>query len=92
MVLSLPGFIYLLNLSLMDQAGFDQVSALLLSVPAKVIALLLGWALLYHLLAGIRFLFLDFDVGLERGMVRKTAWLVHGLTAIITLFIAGQLF
>jgi len=92
MVLSLPGFVYLLNLSLSNQAGFDQVASLFVSVPAKLIALLLSWALIHHLFAGIRFLLLDFDAGLERGTARKTAWLVHGLTAACTLTVAGLLF
>jgi len=92
MVLSLPGFVYLLSLSLRDQAGFDQVVTLLSSPPAKLSAVVLCWMLSHHLLAGLRFLVLDFDIGVERVVARRTAWLVHALAAIAALFSVGLLF
>lgn len=92
MVLSLPGFIYLLSLSLRDQAGFDQVVALLRSFPAKCVAVVLCWVFAHHLLAGLRFLIIDFDIGVERAAARRTAWLVHVLAAIIAVFSAGLIF
>lgn len=92
MVLLLPGFVYLLSLSLSNQAGFAQVAGLLSSLPAKGLAVFLAWALIHHLLAGIRFLLLDFDWGVERAIARKTAWLVHALAAAATLWIAGVIF
>jgi succinate dehydrogenase / fumarate reductase cytochrome b subunit len=36
----------------------------------------LAWALLHHLLAGIRYLALDLDVGVDKATERTTAWLV----------------
>lgn len=89
MVLLLPGFVYLLSLSLRDQAGFDQVGALLSSVPAKLIAVALCWVLAHHVLAGLRFLILDFDIGVERAVARRTAWLVHVSAAAVALISAG---
>lgn len=91
MVLLLPGLIYLLDLSLRDQAGFNEVTNLLSSVPAKLIAIGLSWVLTHHLLAGLRFLILDFDIGVERAVARRTAWLVHVLAVSITLVCAGVL-
>ena len=91
MVLSLPGFVYLLSLSLRDQAGFDDVMALLISFPAKLIAVVLCWVLAHHLLAGLRFLILDFDIGVERAEARRTAWLVHAAAAMVALFSAGAI-
>ena len=92
MVLSLPGFVYLLSLSLRDQAGFDHVVTLLSSFPVKLMAIVLCWVFAHHLLAGLRFLILDFDIGVERVVARRTAWLVHVLAAVIVLFCAGLLF
>ncbi|MBN4079226.1 succinate dehydrogenase, cytochrome b556 subunit [Beggiatoa alba] len=92
MVLVLPGFVYLLSLSLSDQAGFEQVSGWLTSLAVKSLAVFLGWALIHHMLAGIRFILLDFDLGIERAIARQTAWLVHVLAAIATLSLAGWLF
>jgi len=92
MVLLLPGFVYLLSLSLRDQAGFDQVAGLLNSFPAKLMAVALCWVIAHHLLAGLRFLILDFDIGVERAIARRTAWLVHAAAAIVAVVSAGLMF
>lgn len=92
MILSLPGLVYLLNLSLSNQAGFATVAGLLGSPAMKALAVLFCWAITHHILAGIRFMFLDFDVGLERATARQTAWLVHVCTAIVTVLAAAWIF
>ena len=92
MILALPGLVYLLNLSLSNQAGFSQVADLLASPILKLLAVLLGWALTHHILAGIRFMLLDFDLGIERAAARKTAWLVHVGALLLTALLAGLIF
>ena len=92
MVLSLPGLVYLLNLSLRDQAGFTQVASLLNSSLAKILVVLFCWVIVHHILAGLRFMLLDFDVGVERAVARKTAWLVNASAVLLTLGMAGVLF
>lgn len=92
MVLLMPGFVYLLSLSLRDQAGFDQVVGLLNSTPAKFMAVALCWVLAHHLLAGLRFLILDFDIGVERLIARRTAWFVHLTAALLAALSAGLMF
>lgn len=92
MVLLLPGFIFLLSLSLRDQAGFDEVAQLISSTPAKIMAVGLCWVLAHHLLAGLRFLILDFDIGVERAVARRTAWLVHAFAVTAAVSSAMVLF
>ncbi len=92
MILALPGLVYLLNLSLSNQAGFSQVADLLASPILKLLAVLLGWALTHHILAGIRFMLLDFDLGIDRAVARKTAWLVHVGALLLTAVLAGLIF
>lgn len=92
MILALPGLVYLLNLSLSNQAGFSQVADLLASPVLKLLAVLLGWALTHHILAGIRFMLLDFDLGIERAAARKTAWLVHVGALLLTALLTGLIF
>lgn len=92
MILLLPGLVYLLNLSLIDQAGFDQVRGLLTGLPARLMAILFCWLFAHHVLAGIRFMLLDFDVGVERVVARKTAWLVHACAAILAVLFAAWVF
>ena len=77
MVLALPGLIYLLQTSLSSPEGFSQVVNLLDSQISRLLAVLMIWMLVHHLFAGIRFLILDFDVGLTKSVARKTAWIVH---------------
>lgn len=92
MILALPGLVYLLNLSLSNQVGFSQVADLLTSPGLKLLAVLLGWALTHHILAGIRFMLLDFDLGIDRAVARKTAWLVHVGALLLTAVLAGLIF
>jgi len=91
MVLALPGLIYLLQTSLSSPEGFSQVAAILDSQIARIFAVLMSWALAHHLFAGIRFLILDFDVGLTKSVARKTAWLVHVSAAVVAVLAADLL-
>ncbi len=92
MVILLPGLVYALNLSLSSAEGFAQVSGLLSSPVAKSFAVLVCWMLSHHLLAGIRFMLLDFDVGVSKSTARQTAWLVHACAVTVTLLAIGMLF
>jgi succinate dehydrogenase / fumarate reductase cytochrome b subunit len=92
MILSLPGLVYLLNLSLSNQAGFATVAGLLGSPVMKALAVLFCWAISHHILAGIRFILLDFDVGVERTVARQTAWLVNVCAIIATALAAAWIF
>ena len=74
--LSLPYFIYVFQLSLSDETGFLQAKTELNSPLVKLFLLISIWALAHHFLAGIRFLLLDIDVGIEKKWAQKTAVLV----------------
>ncbi len=91
MVLALPGLIYLLQMSLSSPEGFSQAIAILDGQGARLFAVLMSWSLAHHLFAGIRFLILDFDVGVTKSAARKTAWLVHVSAAVVGLYSAGLL-
>lgn len=91
MVLLLPGLIYLLQLSLSSREGFTQVSELLDHQLTRVTGIFVCWVFAHHFLAGIRFLFLDFDAGITKSVARKTAWGVHIGAALIALGAAGAL-
>lgn len=51
----------------------------------------LAWALGHHLMAGIRFLLTDIDVGTELSAARKTAWFVNIAAVIFFIFIAYKI-
>ena len=89
MVLALPVLVYLLSLSLRDAQGFAQAADLLQHPVVRLLLVLLGWAFTHHLLAGIRFMLLDFDIGISRAAARASAWLVlsASLLALAALFV-----
>jgi succinate dehydrogenase / fumarate reductase cytochrome b subunit len=74
--LSIPFAIYLLDLSLGSQLGYNHVQGLLGYVPIKIAVILVFWALAHHVFAGVRVLLIDFGLGVERDEARRTAWVV----------------
>lgn len=87
--LTLPFLIYALDRSLQNKASFTHILECLDSIPFKIILALLVWSLLHHLLAGIRYLLLDIDIGIEKQQARSTAWLVIVLALISSAAMIG---
>lgn len=71
--LALPYLIYLLDLSLSDSTGFLQAKESVHSPIGVVFVFLLMWSLLHHLLAGIRYLLIDIDLGVQKQAARHSA-------------------
>jgi succinate dehydrogenase / fumarate reductase cytochrome b subunit len=92
LILLVPILLYFFEHSLQSEASFHEVMAMLQSIPAKVVGLFLAWALAHHLLAGVRFLLLDVDVGVAKASARRGAWLVHGGALLFVLSMAWYLF
>jgi succinate dehydrogenase / fumarate reductase cytochrome b subunit len=91
MALSIPLLVYLLDLSLSGAEGFDCVTALFADLPVKLILFLFLWGLMHHLLAGIRYLLIDMDVGVEKPLFRQTAWAVIIAAPLLALMLMGGL-
>lgn len=89
--LAIPVVIYFFDLSLRSAQDFSAVLGLLYSVPGKLCVLVVLWALLHHLFAGIRYLLLDVHIGMTRDASRIGAWLVLGAEALALLLIVGLL-
>ena len=71
-----------------NEQGFMQVQSQLSGWFMQLVLLVLAWGVLHHLLSGIRFLFIDFDIGVQKGSARTTAWIVT-ITAAVVVLIAG---
>ena len=83
MFIATPFLIYLFDLSLQGRYGFDQ-AAEILSHPLVLLCLLvLLWSLVHHLFAGIRFLLIDFEIGLDKQRSVHTSWVVIALEVIV---------
>ena len=87
LVLWLPVALYILDLSLTDEAGFEEAKALLAGGGVKFLLALSIWALAHHFFAGLRFLLIDFEVGVEKEAAVMSAKIV--LAAGVLTFIIG---
>jgi|APTNR8051073442_1049403.scaffolds.fasta_scaffold05305_3 succinate dehydrogenase / fumarate reductase cytochrome b subunit len=74
--IALPVIALLLDASLRSEAGFASVRDLLSSPFWVVTAAVLLWALVHHVLAGVRHLLMDVGVGSELARARASARLV----------------
>lgn len=86
---SVPATVYLLGLSLRDEAGFAQVTALFGKFAVKALAVIVVWALAHHVLGGVRHLLTDFDVGSPLRAARRSAWFVNLAGVAMALLAAG---
>jgi succinate dehydrogenase / fumarate reductase cytochrome b subunit len=79
--------LYLLDTSLRSEQGFDYVRDRYLALPlVKLGILVLIWSYCHHFCAGIRYLFLDLDMGVDLRTARLTSWIVIGAALLLTAF------
>ena len=84
--LSLPFAVYLLDLSIESEQSFAKVQQILKQPVMLYVQILLLWSLAHHFFAGIRFLLIDAEIGVEKSQSRLTSWLVL-LAEALTLFV-----
>lgn len=89
--LSLPLMLWLFSSSLASAESFDAYKQVVSSLLLKLILLGVLWAYLHHFCAGIRYLFLDLDMGLEKPKARKSAGAVLVVSLLLTLVIGVKL-
>jgi len=87
LALSIPFFTLLFGLSLQSEAGFNQAVTVLNAAWLQPIFALFIWAFVHHFFAGIRYLFLDIEIGVEKDQSITTSWIVLGVAIVVTLLI-----
>jgi succinate dehydrogenase / fumarate reductase cytochrome b subunit len=92
MVLLLPWTLWLLDLSLRSALGYQQLRQVVDGWLVKAVLAVLAWALLHHVVAGIRYLLLDLDLGVDRPSARRSAWIVLAVSLPLALWAALALF
>ena len=92
LLLVLPAIIYGLGLSLQDEEGFKEVAMAIKSPALQFLLVLIATSVFYHLLAGIRFLLLDLDIGHDIVVARWTARIVIITSAIILVVLSARVF
>jgi len=71
--------------------AWTQMRANLDAPFAKIVAVVLAWAFIHHLLAGIRHLLMDAHIGVELSGARRSAALTMVLAIVLTVAIAVRL-
>jgi len=83
--LSLPFAVYLLDLSVESEQSFAKVQQILNQPVMLFVQILLLWSLAHHFFAGIRFLLIDAEIGVDKSQARFGSWLVL-LAEVLTVF------
>ncbi len=83
--LLLPLLLWLFQASLESQSTFAEFRSVVAHPLIKLLLLGLLWGYLHHLLAGLRHLFLDLDLGTELATARLTSGIVLATGIVLTL-------
>jgi succinate dehydrogenase / fumarate reductase cytochrome b subunit len=84
--ISLPFAVYLLELSVESEQSFEKAQQILNQPVMLFVQILLLWSLAHHFFAGIRFLLIDAEIGVEKSQAHLGSWLVLVAEA-LTLFV-----
>jgi succinate dehydrogenase / fumarate reductase cytochrome b subunit len=83
--------LWLLDTSLRSESGFQMVRDYFQLPLVKLGMLLFVWAYCHHFCAGIRYLLLDLNVGIELRHARISSWLVLLASLALTALIGAKL-
>ena len=83
--------LYLLDVSLRSEQGFSHAREYLGTPLAKLGLVVLIWASCHHFCAGIRYLLLDLNKGIELRAARISSAVVIVLSLALTVFLAAKL-
>jgi succinate dehydrogenase / fumarate reductase cytochrome b subunit len=92
MFLLLPFILYLLDQSLASEMSYQKFQALTDNLFVKLICLVLIWSFLHHFCAGIRYLLLDVEIGVEKKESNRSAIFVLFLGLALTAIVGAKLF
>ena len=85
--LLLPFSVYLLDLSVQSEESFASVQQMMSQPLMLLVQFLVLWSIAHHFFAGIRFLLIDAEIGVEKSQARLGAWLVFLAEAVTILLI-----
>lgn len=92
LALGIPFYIYVLQLSLQNPGSYALAAGMFSRWQFKAFAIVTIWALAHHVLAGVRHLLSDVDVGSQLPAARRSAWAVNCTAVAVMLLAAGALF
>lgn len=89
--LALVWLLWMLDRSLASESAFDKIKHYAGLWQVKLSLLVLVWAYCHHFCAGIRYLFLDLDKGVDLASARRSSWLVLAASLALTAFFGWKL-
>ena len=90
--LLLPFLLYLFELSVRSEISFDYFRGIISHTLVKVILLGLIWAYMQHFCAGVRHLFMDVHLAIEKDSSRNSAIAVLTVSLLLTAIAGLKLF
>ena len=90
-LLGIPLLLYVVQQAIASPEAWADMRAAFAAPLAKITAIVLAWAFIHHLLAGIRHLLLDAHVGVELPAARQSSALTLVLAVVITVAVAVRL-
>jgi succinate dehydrogenase / fumarate reductase cytochrome b subunit len=90
--LLLPFILYLFDQSLASELSFMQFQAFTDHFLVKLVCLGLIWSFLHHFCAGIRYLLLDLEIGVEKIAANQSAIIVLIVSLALTAVVGAKLF
>ena len=83
--------LWMLDRSLSSEEAFHKIQYYANLWPVKLALLVLLWSYCHHFCAGIRYLFLDLDKGVEKETAILTSWIVFGASFALTALLGSML-
>lgn len=83
--------LYLFDRSLASPEGYATAAGILRNPLAKLVMTGLLWAYCHHFCAGIRYLFLDIDKGVDLPRARASSWAVFAVSILMTLVLGASI-
>jgi succinate dehydrogenase / fumarate reductase cytochrome b subunit len=90
--LCLPFLLYLFEQSIRSEISFAHFAGIVSHPFTKIVLLGLSWGYLHHFCAGIRHLFMDNHMALDKDASQRTARWVLVVSLALTLLVALKLF
>ncbi len=91
-LIGLPLILYLFQQSVLSEISFERYRAFVAHPLARLVLVGLVWAYLHHLLAGVRHLLMDLDIGLDKASGRNSAAVVLAVSLVLTVIFAAKIF
>ena len=90
--LLLPFLLYLFQLSVTSESSFEYFHGIMQHVLVKIVLLGLIWAYMQHFCGGVRHLFMDVHLAIEKDSSRQSALVVLAVSLFLTFHAGLKLF